>query len=101
MLLVAAERALPPDRIRGHHDRPMRRVRALVTRGRRTGAFRTDLPTAWLVATLYAILHGAADEITAGRLSSADAPYAVTATLLAAFTPPGSPIPNPHPSAEG
>src|SRR5438445_3007039 len=49
-LLLAAQRELPPDRIRAHHTLPMRRVERLLQRGRRAGAFRTDLPVSWLVA---------------------------------------------------
>jgi TetR/AcrR family transcriptional repressor of mexCD-oprJ operon len=86
-LLLAAERELPAERIRAHHDQPMRRVRALLQRGRRDGAFRADLPTDWLVATFYGILHGAAAEITAGRLDPDGAAEVITATLLAAYTP--------------
>jgi TetR/AcrR family transcriptional repressor of mexCD-oprJ operon len=90
-LLLAAGRELPPERIRAHHDAPMRRVRALLQRGRREGAFRADQPTDWLVATFYGILHGAAAEITAGRLDPDGAAEVITATLLAAFTPPPGP----------
>jgi AcrR family transcriptional regulator len=86
-LLLAAQRELPAERIRAHHDQPMRRVRALLERGRHDGAFRDDLPTDWLVATFYSILHGAAAEITAGRLDPDRAAGAITATLLAAYTP--------------
>jgi TetR/AcrR family transcriptional repressor of mexCD-oprJ operon len=63
----------------------------LLQRGRREGAFRADLPTDWLVATFYGILHGAAAEITAGRLDPDGAAEVITATLLAAFTPPPGP----------
>ena len=49
-LLAAVQRELPPERIRAHHALPMRRVERLLQRGRRAGVFRTDLPTAWLVA---------------------------------------------------
>ena len=85
-LLLAAQRELPPERIRAHHNKPMRRVERLVQRGRREGAFRTDLPTSWLVAVFYNVIHGAADELNAGRLSAGSAAQAITATLLAAYT---------------
>ncbi|TDC50079.1 TetR/AcrR family transcriptional regulator [Jiangella ureilytica] len=89
MLLVAAQRALPPERIRELHESPLRRVRALLERGRADGGFRSDLPADWLVAVFYTVVHGAADELGAGRLAATAAPSAITATLLAAFTPPG------------
>jgi AcrR family transcriptional regulator len=87
--LTAAGSELPPERVRAHHGQPMSRVEALLERGQQAGAFRTDLPLDWLVALFYTVLHGAAAEITAGRLPAADAARVITATLLAAYTPPG------------
>lgn len=87
--LAAAERELGPERIRAHHGQPMARVETLLERGRQAGVFRTDLPTTWLVALFYTVMHGAAAEITADRLAPADAPRVITASLLAAYTPPG------------
>jgi TetR/AcrR family transcriptional repressor of mexCD-oprJ operon len=89
-LLVAAERELPAERIRVHHDQTLRHIRTLVTRGQHDGVFRDDLPASWLVAVFYSTLHGAADEITAGRLGDNDAPHMITATLLSAYAPPAS-----------
>ena len=85
-LLAAAQRDLPPARIRHHHDRAMARVERLIARGQDQGAFRRDLPRPWLVATFYGVLHGAAEEVDAGRLDPTNAPDVITATLLAAFT---------------
>lgn len=93
--LVAAERELPAERIRAAHDAPLRRVLALVRRGRRAGQFRTDVPESWLVATFYSTLHTAAAEISAGRMSDRNAARLITATLLAAYTPPGATVPAP------
>jgi len=94
-LLAAAERELTPERIRHHHDQPMDRVRALIDRGRAEGTFRSDLPTEWLVAMFYLVVHGAAAEISAGRLAPADAAATITATLLACYTAPGEAVPRP------
>lgn len=88
-LLQAAQRTIGPDRIRDQHEIPHQRVQALIKRGRREGVFRTDLPTTWLVATFHNVLHGAADEIAAGRLNEKAAGRTIVATLLAAFTAPG------------
>jgi TetR/AcrR family transcriptional repressor of mexCD-oprJ operon len=86
--LTAAGSELPPERVRAHHGQPMSRVEALLERGQQAGAFRTDLPLDWLVTLFYTVMHGAAAEITAGRLPAADADRVITATLLAAYTPP-------------
>src|SRR5262249_51254481 len=82
-LLHPAQRPLAPDRIRPTHEGPMRRVRGLIRRGQKQGVFRTDQSVAWLVALFYTVVHGAADEITAGRLADRDAAGYIAATLLA------------------
>ena len=92
-LLIAAEEALPPGRVRELHADPMARVEGLLERGRAEGDFRTDLPTSWLVSVMHNVMHGAAGDILAGRISSADAAPYITATLLAAFTPAGERVP--------
>lgn len=90
-VLAAAERELPPARVRGHNDRHLRRLTALLARGRAEGAFRTDLPEQWLATTAYTLMHAAAHECAAGRLDPVGAGVALTATLTAAFAPPPPP----------
>jgi AcrR family transcriptional regulator len=92
-LLVAAQKELPAGRIRELHAGPAARVETLVTRGRAEGVFRTDLPIEWLVNVLHTIMHSAAEEIRASRLTPDRAAHHITATALAAFTPPGRPVP--------
>lgn len=87
-ILVAAQATLPPGRIRDLHAGPAQRVEDLVARGQAEGVFRTDLPASWLVGTVHSVMHGAADEINAGRLDPDDAGAAISAILVSAFTPP-------------
>ncbi|GIJ63306.1 TetR/AcrR family transcriptional regulator [Virgisporangium aurantiacum] len=87
-LLAAAQGTMPAERIRRHHEQPLTRVRSLIERGRHDGVFRTDQPVDWLVTVFYTVLHGAAGEIGAGRLDQAEAAGLITATLLAAYSPP-------------
>src|SRR5215813_11488792 len=87
-ILLAAQRELPAERIRGVHDRILRRVQSLITRGQQAGTFRRDLPQQWLITTAYSLMHAAAEDSAAGRLDPADAARLITATLLAAFAPP-------------
>jgi TetR/AcrR family transcriptional repressor of mexCD-oprJ operon len=86
-LLAAAELELSPDRIREHHDKPMQRVRHLLTRGQTTGQFRKDQPMSWLTAAFYALLHAAATEVRTGRLAEADAQAAVLASIIGSLSP--------------
>jgi AcrR family transcriptional regulator len=87
-ILLAAHRELPAERIRGVHDPILRRVQNLIGRGQRAGAFRTDLPGQWLITTAFSLMHAAAEDSAAGRVEAGDAAGLITATLLAAFTPP-------------
>jgi AcrR family transcriptional regulator len=89
----AARRELPGERIRGSHDRIMRRVQSIIERGQRLGTFRDDLPKKWLVTTAISLMHAAAEENTAGRLDADDAARIVASTMVAALTPPGATVP--------
>jgi TetR/AcrR family transcriptional regulator, mexCD-oprJ operon repressor len=85
-VLEVAQSTLPPEPIRELHAKPAQRVEELIRRGQSEGAFRTDLPPAWLVSVLYHILKGAAADISNGRLDPADAPRFIVATVLAAYS---------------
>lgn len=100
-ILLAAQRELPAERIRGVHDRILHRVQTLIQRGRRAGTFRSDLPQQWLITTAFSLMHAAAEDAAAGRVKPEDAAGLITATLLAAFTPPAEPRKaktTPHPT---
>jgi len=92
-VMTAAERELPAETVREHHDKHLARTRAVVRRGRREGVFRTDLPEVWLVSVAYTVMHAAAADCAAGRMDAATGERAVVATVLAAFTPPGTAVP--------
>ncbi|NEE01084.1 TetR/AcrR family transcriptional regulator [Phytoactinopolyspora halotolerans] len=82
-LVEAAQGVLPAGRMRELHAAPAERLNELIERGRRQGVFRTDLPVFWLINTVHYVLHGAAEEIRAGRLDSADAGRVIVATVQA------------------
>ena len=91
MVLHAAQRELPSERIRDTHDRVMKRIAELLERGREQGRFRTDVPTEWLVATAVSLMHTAANEVDAGRVDAEQVGWYVVTTLLGAISPPASP----------
>jgi AcrR family transcriptional regulator len=83
-LIIAADKALPASTVREAHAGGLEdRVRNLFDAGQRSGSFRSDLPTDWLVATFHAVLHAAAAEIDARRLEPAAASQVITSTMLA------------------
>jgi AcrR family transcriptional regulator len=93
-VLEAAQRELPAERIHQAHDQVLGRVQSLIERGQDAGAFRADLPLPWLVSLAMNVMHAAAAEVSAGRLTSEQAPSVVAGTLLAAFTAPGAVVPS-------
>ncbi|MEV1129714.1 TetR family transcriptional regulator [Agromyces sp. NPDC049794] len=95
-LLAAAQRELPAARIRDLHEASEARMRSLLERGQREGAFRSDLPISWLLATTHVVMNGAAEEISAGRLRLGDAPGFIDATLRAAFAAGTAPVAERH-----
>jgi AcrR family transcriptional regulator len=86
----AAAEELSPEAVRRSHETAAVTVRELIERGRRAGAFRKDLPVEWLVASCFALLHTAADEVREKRLDADEAMPAVKTTLIELFT--GRPI---------
>ncbi|GAA1505637.1 TetR/AcrR family transcriptional regulator [Streptomyces synnematoformans] len=102
-LLTAAQGVLPAGRVRELHEGPAARVGELVRRGRDQGVFRTDMPTAWLVGVVQHILHGAAEEVRAGRLEMAPGELSdmVTKSVLAVLAAPPAPGPSPAETPPG
>lgn len=77
----AATAELGSEHLRAAHVSGVDLVRRLVKRGRREGAFRTDVPAEWLVSALFALIHTARDDVTAGRLSERSARQALALTV--------------------
>lgn len=86
-LLAAAQKELSAARIRELHQKAEARMRGLLERGQREGAFRSDLPVSWLLTTAHVVMNAAAEEITAGRLDPKDAAHYINAVLQPAFAP--------------
>ena len=92
-LVLAAQQALPDVELRDAHDKPVQRVLRLLRRGRREGSVRTDMPLDWQVTTIQGVIHAASGAVHRGELAAERAPGLVRATVLAALTPPGHPVP--------
>lgn len=87
MVRKAAMEHVGHTELRELHDPAFRHVERLIARGQDEGDFRTDLPRDWLVATFYAVLHAAADEVDAGRLDTRTAPELLIASLRSLLRP--------------
>jgi TetR/AcrR family transcriptional regulator, mexCD-oprJ operon repressor len=86
----AAAEELSTEAVRRAHEPAAGTVRKLIERGRRRGAFRKDLPVEWLVASCFALLHMAADEVREERIKPDEAMSAVKTSVIELFT--GRPI---------
>ncbi len=75
------EQELPDAAMHASHDDPRARLIRLLERGRADGSFRRDQGIDWQVACYFSILHGAASEIRAGRLTEEDVQTLLPATL--------------------
>lgn len=81
-LFDLAQRELGPVQ---RHREVVDHVEGLLTRGQEEGVIRADLPTNWLVTTVYSLLHAAAEDVDTGQLEAEDAADVLEATLLPAL----------------
>src|SRR3954452_14197600 len=72
--------------LRQRHSPVLATLQPLIERGQADGAFRADVPAAWHLSMLMALMHAASGELAAGRLDDADAGTALVATILGAVT---------------
>jgi TetR/AcrR family transcriptional regulator, mexCD-oprJ operon repressor len=61
-------------------------LQPLIERGQADGTFRADVPAAWHLSMLMALMHAASGELGAGRVTDADAATALVATILGAVS---------------
>jgi TetR/AcrR family transcriptional regulator, mexCD-oprJ operon repressor len=81
----AAAAGLSSAAIHRSHESAARQIRKLVERGRREKVFRTDVSPSWLVASYFALVHAARDEVLAGRSDRKKALRDLEPTLLSLF----------------
>lgn len=77
----AAMTVVAPDALHAGHREVAAVFERLLERGRREGAFRHDLPTAWLVSSCLALTHAAVASVNAGEMAPDRALDALAATV--------------------
>jgi TetR/AcrR family transcriptional repressor of mexCD-oprJ operon len=99
-LYLVASANLPPARLRAYAEPVLGRIERLLARGRAEGEFRDDLPLDWLVATVYTLMHLAAEQVGTGRLPADSAGDLVSTTILSLLTSEGAGRPrDAHPAS--
>jgi AcrR family transcriptional regulator len=86
-LLAINTARLSAEELHRRHLPVLDQLEPLIRRGQKAGAFRSDLPVAWHLAVLRAIVHTASHEIRGGRIPESDAEVAMLSTALAAVSP--------------
>jgi AcrR family transcriptional regulator len=83
--LVAINRRLPEAELHRRHGTVFAALEALIARGQRGGSFRNDVPVAWHLSMLVALIHAASAELRAARLPPDEVESALVATALGAL----------------
>jgi len=79
---------LSADAMRRAHQAARAVIGKLIERGRREGAFRTDVAASWLETSCLALIHAAVEEVRNGQLDSNAALGVLSVTILDLFIGP-------------
>jgi AcrR family transcriptional regulator len=82
--LIALNVQLPQAELHSKHHSVLATLEPLIERGRRDGSFRSDVPAAWHLSMVIALVHAASAELQAGRMPEAHTEAALVATVLGA-----------------
>ena len=75
------------EALRDRHASVLDRLEPLIERGQADGSFRSDVPVAWHLSMVLALIHAASGELRTGRIDHGDAEDALVATVLGALSP--------------
>jgi AcrR family transcriptional regulator len=84
--LVAINAQLPQAELHDRHHSVLAALVPLLERGQREGKFRSDVPAAWHVWMVLALIHAASAELWARRLPEDEIESAVVTTVLGAVS---------------
>lgn len=83
--LVGINAVKPESELRRLHRPVFAFLQPLIERGQHTGTFRPDVPAAWHLSMLLAIIHTASGELQANRLPTEAIEAALVTTVLGAL----------------
>jgi AcrR family transcriptional regulator len=86
-LLAMNTARLSAEELHRRHLPVLSLLEPLIERGQREGVFRGDLPVAWHLAVIRAIVHAASREVQGGRLPESAAEAAMLTTAISAISP--------------
>jgi AcrR family transcriptional regulator len=87
-LLALNTARLSAEELHRRHVPMLDQIEPLIERGQKQGVFRSDLPVAWHLAVVRAIVHAASAAIQGGRLAESEAEAAMLTTAINAIATP-------------
>jgi len=84
-LLALNTARLSAEELHRRHLPMLDQIEPLIERGQKQGVFRSDLPVAWHLAVVRAIVHAASAAVQGGRIDEARVESAMVSTALAAI----------------
>ena len=87
-LLAINTARLSAEELHRRHLPMLDQLAPLIERGQKQGVFRSDVPVAWLLAVIRAIVHTASHEIQGGRIPESKAEAAMLSTAVSAISKP-------------
>jgi TetR/AcrR family transcriptional repressor of mexCD-oprJ operon len=82
--LVAINAGVPQNELQAKHGPVLERLEPLIRRGQADGTFRADVPPAWHLAMILALIHAASGALQAGHGTPDQIEKALVATVLGA-----------------
>ena len=86
-LLALNTARLSAEELHRRHLPMLDQLEPLIKRGQKGGVFRSDLPVAWHLAVVRAIVHTASHESRGGRIPESEAEPAMLSTAISAISP--------------
>lgn len=87
-LLALNAARLSVEELHRRHVPMLDQIEPLIERGQKEGVFRSDLPVAWHLAVVRAIVHAASAAVQGGRLAESEAEAAMLTTAINAIATP-------------
>lgn len=86
--LVAINSSLPEPELRRRHESVLALLEPLIERGQREGVFRPDVPAAWHLSMILALIHAASAELHSARVPATEVEAPLVDTVLGAVSAP-------------
>lgn len=85
-VLIEINTRLPHADLRSKHHAVLATLAPLIERGQQDGTFRSDVPPAWHLSMVLALIHAASAELQSGRVPEQHAEDGLLATVLGAVS---------------